>query len=278
MSDRYREAARSIQEADAILVTAGAGMGVDSGLPDFRGQEGFWKAYPMAQRLGLRFEQLANPMGFYGHRLNLYRQTIPHQGFHILRDIIRTKEKGGFVFTTNVDGQFQRAGFEDDRIVEIHGSIDHLQCTNGNDCPGTGSITRLDDAIRITINEENLEADLTSVPKCPHAKCGSMMRPNILMFNDWQWQSDRTDDQNEEFKSWLKHLQINDKRITVIDIGSGTAIPTARRKAESVARDFDGTLIRINPREPEIPSGVRGFSFSCGAVEALTRMKEMMIV
>ena len=31
---------------DALLVAAGAGMGVDSGLPDFRGDEGFWRAYP----------------------------------------------------------------------------------------------------------------------------------------------------------------------------------------------------------------------------------------
>lgn len=39
-------AARLIAEADAVLITAGAGMGVDSGLPDFRGSEGFWRAYP----------------------------------------------------------------------------------------------------------------------------------------------------------------------------------------------------------------------------------------
>ncbi|NOZ79257.1 MAG: NAD-dependent protein deacetylase, partial [Acidobacteria bacterium] len=32
--------------ADALLITAGAGMGVDSGLPDFRGPEGFWDTYP----------------------------------------------------------------------------------------------------------------------------------------------------------------------------------------------------------------------------------------
>ena len=32
--------------AESFIITAGAGMGVDSGLPDFRGKEGFWKAYP----------------------------------------------------------------------------------------------------------------------------------------------------------------------------------------------------------------------------------------
>src|SRR5690348_10067591 len=78
-----RQAARAIADADAMLIAAGAGMGVDSGLPDFRGPEGFWRAYPAFAALGLRFEEVANPSwfrrdpalawGFYGHRLNLYR-------------------------------------------------------------------------------------------------------------------------------------------------------------------------------------------------------------
>ena len=40
----FSKAKEVIQAADSILITAGAGMGVDSGLPDFRGKEGFWKA------------------------------------------------------------------------------------------------------------------------------------------------------------------------------------------------------------------------------------------
>ena len=39
------EAARLIQGADGLMITAGAGMGVDSGLPDFRGNAGLWRAY-----------------------------------------------------------------------------------------------------------------------------------------------------------------------------------------------------------------------------------------
>jgi len=77
------QAADVIRNAEALLVCAGAGIGVDSGLPDFRGNEGFWKAYPPFAKLGLNFIDMANPewfsqdpelaWGFYGHRLNLYR-------------------------------------------------------------------------------------------------------------------------------------------------------------------------------------------------------------
>ncbi len=53
-------AAEAVRGAKAIIITAGAGMGVDSGLPDFRGPEGFWRAYPPYQALGLAFEDLAD--------------------------------------------------------------------------------------------------------------------------------------------------------------------------------------------------------------------------
>src|SRR5512142_1374427 len=94
MSGVHSEAAAALRRASALVVTAGAGMGVDSGLPDFRGNQGFWKAYPPYERLGLSFVDAANPAhfdqdpqfgwGFYGHRTNLYRQTTPHRGFAIL--------------------------------------------------------------------------------------------------------------------------------------------------------------------------------------------------
>ncbi len=101
-----------IEEADSILITAGAGMGVDSGLPDFRGNEGFWKAYPIIKDLGIGFQGMANPKwftsnpklawAFYGHRLNLYRDTIPHNGFKLLLDLVEKKKNDYFIFTSNV--------------------------------------------------------------------------------------------------------------------------------------------------------------------------------
>ena len=62
LTSSYRQAAEAIRSADALLIGAGAGMGVDSGLPDFRGPEGFWRAYPVFQ--GRRFEEISNPVWF----------------------------------------------------------------------------------------------------------------------------------------------------------------------------------------------------------------------
>src|SRR5947209_10690891 len=111
MDVAFQQAAKAIDSAQALLITAGAGMGVDSGLPDFRGNQGFWQAYPPYQKLGLSFVELANPdhfhqdptlaWGFYGHRLELYRRTQPHDGFRILRRWAERMPKGWFIFTSN---------------------------------------------------------------------------------------------------------------------------------------------------------------------------------
>ena len=90
MRNKIRQAANYIRQADALLITAGAGMGIDSGLPDFRGEEGFWPAFPPLKKLGLNFQSIATPQliqentalawGFYGLPLNTYRTTHPHNG------------------------------------------------------------------------------------------------------------------------------------------------------------------------------------------------------
>ncbi len=64
IEENLQKAKQLLEKCDAIFVTAGAGMGVDSGLPDFRGVEGFWNAYPKAKELGLAFEEMANPVWF----------------------------------------------------------------------------------------------------------------------------------------------------------------------------------------------------------------------
>lgn len=55
LDNQLRQATEAIDTADALLITAGAGMGVHSGLPDFRGADGFWRAYQALGKLGVSF-------------------------------------------------------------------------------------------------------------------------------------------------------------------------------------------------------------------------------
>lgn len=279
IEEKVKAAAAALNAADALLVTAGAGMGVDSGLPDFRGLQGFWRAYPVIAKLGLSFEEMANPAwfsenphlawAFYGHRLNLYRQTTPHQGFRQLLEIGAAKPAGCFVFTSNVDGHFQKAGFTPERIVECHGSIHHFQCT-------ASCTDRIWDAEGETVNiEERSFRALEPLPKCRH--CPTLARPNILMFGDWSWLGHRTEVQQERFSKWLNELGKSSAKLAVVELGAGSAIPTVRYTSERVVERLGGALIRINPREHEVPGGHIGLPFSaadgigriCHCVESL---------
>lgn len=259
-------AARAIAAADALLIGAGAGMGVDSGLPDFRGGSGFWKAYPAYEKLRMDFVTLANPhwfvrdpelaWGFYGHRLNLYRRTQPHAGFGVLLNWANRMKHGCFVFTSNVDGHFQRAGFPPERVLEVHGAIDSMQCTR--EC-GIGILAA---AAGVVIDESTMRAR-PPLPVCP--RCGALARPNILMFGDGAWDSTRSEEQETRLADWLE--QLGDARLAIVECGAGTAIPTVRRFCERMAAQYSARLIRINVRDPEVPPGHIGLAQ--GALAAL---------
>ncbi len=271
MDQAIHAAAEAISGADAILIGAGAGMGVDSGLPDFRGKEGFWRAYPIFQKLGYSFEEMANPAwfeqdpplawGFYGHRLNLYRSTEPHMGYTMLKTWGEQKSGGVFVFTSNVDGQFQKAGFPESSIYECHGSIHHLQCIG----PCSNAVWNNMDT-KVEIDEATLNAQ-PPLPRCP--RCGKLARPNILMFGDWYWNSNRASEQQTRYTAWLKNLQ--GRSLAILEFGAGKAVPTVRHQCESAANSLQATLIRFNPRESEGPPGT--ISLPIGALTALEQIE-----
>jgi NAD-dependent SIR2 family protein deacetylase len=264
--DAHRRAAEAIAAADALLVTAGAGMGVDSGLPDFRGDEGFWRAYPPFRHLGLSFVDLADPRwfdddpalawGFYGHRLHLYRDTAPHRGYARLRRWSEARAAGGFVFTSNVDGHFQRAGFAEERVCECHGAIGRLQCT-----AGCGREPWAADGASVTVDPATMRAT-DPLPACPG--CGALARPGILMFGDLDWDPSRTAAQQARLRAWLSGLDL--RRLVVVECGAGTAVPTVRMLGQDLARR-GATLIRVNPREPQAPAGA--IAIPQGAAPAL---------
>lgn len=247
-----QRAADLIDNADALVVAAGAGMGIDSGLPDFRGPGGFWAAYPALGRRGLNFYDMANPTtfetdpslawGFYGHRLALYRHTAPHEGFAIVKGWGERMNQGCRVFTSNVDGQFQRAGFSEDAVTECHGSIHHLQCSR----PCCGEIWLAED-FAPAVDDETCTL-VNDSPKCP--RCQAIARPNIMMFDDFGWLPRRAKGQEAGLRRWLGKAM----RIVVIELGAGTAIPSVRHFSHDLVINHGARLIRINPRESAVPT------------------------
>ena len=261
-NEKLARAVAWLNDADGLLVTAGAGMGVDSGLPDFRGADGFWRSFPALRSHQLTFQDMANPRtmhryprlawGFYGYRLNGYRHVSPHAGFAMLRRWARRMTHGAGVFTSNVDGQFQKAGFDEDLIAECHGSIHFLQCS----APCSDAIWPAQ-TFHPVIDETACQL-IGDLPTCPH--CGAMARPNILMYADTDWIAHRTERQEARLHTWLANVE----RPVVVELGAGKAIPTVRRFSERIGQ----RVIRINPRDFAIAPG-RGVGFASGALDTL---------
>lgn len=277
VSDQARRSVRRVAEeiaaADALLITAGAGMSVDSGLPDFRSRQGLWRSYPLLGRARMPFELMAQPVWFadrphmawawYEHRRQLYRDAVPHDGHRLLDAWSSCMPGGRFVVTSNVDGQFVAAGFGEFGVLEQHGSIHRWQCT----LPCSQQVWDAEGDLAIDLEQLQVTGDL---PGCPH--CGALARPNVLMFNDTAWVDAVRREQQPRFDRWLEGVR--GQRLVILEIGAGTAIPTIRRLGERLAQRSRTTLVRINPQATEADETTHVLRLP--ALQALTLIQESL--
>jgi hypothetical protein len=88
------------------------------------------------------------------------------------------------------------------------------------------------------------------------------------MFGDGDWVEDRYDQQDARLQRWLDKV----RRPVVVEIGAGTAIPSVRHFSQDMVRRRKGRLVRINPRDFEVPTR-RDVGIPAGAVAALTAIE-----
>ncbi|ELT91158.1 hypothetical protein CAPTEDRAFT_229030 [Capitella teleta] len=281
MHDLHK-AASAIRNAKALVITAGAGMSVDSGLPDFRGAKGFWREYPPLKKLGINLQDMNNPRwfnkdpqvawGFFAHCHNMYKSTEPHEGFNIIKSWVKRMDKDCFVYTSNVDGHFQKSGFDENRIVEVHGNIYHLQCVDPKD---SSEVWSMPEDHYYNVDEEQLRL-LDPCPRGPPPGNDFPARPNILMFGDWRWVSQRTHAQEERFLDFKKSLIRDETPFVIIEIGAGLAVPTVRLTGEGMLAPHSKTvLIRINMYESHTAKD--DIAIPLPSLEALQRLDELLV-
>ena len=271
MVDRrmLERAARTVAVADVVVVTAGAGLGVDSDLPDFRGAEGFWRAYPPYRGLGVAFHELASPeafradarlaWGFYAHRRRLYADAPLHAGHKVLARLTADAPHAGLAITSNVDGLLQRAGIEP--VWEVHGRIRVDQCARDCGEPVWQAV------LTPQVDPTTMRA-VGALPSC--AGCGGPARPNVLLFGgDVVWDATRSDAQQAAVVELLDQVVGDD--VVVLEVGAGTALPTLRRIGASLQHSHGATLVRVNRDEPE---GDGALPLRGGAAEVLSALAD----
>lgn len=188
---------------------------------------------------------------------------MPHHGYELLKRWGDRMLHGLSVFTSNVDGQFQKAGFDQAHIHECHGSIHHLQCLE----PCREEVWVADD-FQPDVDEQRCQLR-NSPPVCPH--CGGLARPNVLMFGDWGWIDRRSAAQGHRQDAWLSAVT----RPIVIELGAGTTIPSVRHFSQRVIHQFGGRLVRINPNECDVPTRM-DVGLRMGAADGLVSIAKVL--
>jgi len=248
-----------INNADGIMILSGAGMGVDAGIPDFRGKSGLWTAekdnFIKFSSGNAWHERPLEAWNFYIERFISCEKLKPHDGYYVLKNLLDSLEKDTYVMTSNVDGHFEKAGYDVEKIYTIHGDLKNIQCSSKccRDIHPMPLFTKL----------------LDSLDEAPHCqKCGSVMRPLVMMFNDPWFVTTNVDTQASSCLDWMS----TKKNIVGIEIGAGLAVPSLRIYGEERTQ----TLIRINPHDFEIHRP-QDIAIEASAIDGIDTLMNIML-
>jgi NAD-dependent deacetylase len=157
-TDRFLDV---LKTAGSVVVSTGAGVSAESGVPTFRGEEGLWKKF-RAEELATFEAFQANPKivwEWYNYRRDIINKIKPNPGHYAVAEMARLFDRFQLI-TQNVDDLHRAAGSED--IVELHGNIKRNRCL---DC-----------------GKENYDEEFEQFP--PLCGCGGRLRPDVVWFGE----------------------------------------------------------------------------------------------
>lgn len=156
---------RWIEESGNVVFFGGAGVSTESGIPDFRSQDGLYSQqyqYPPEMIISHSF-YLKNPEEFYRFYKNkmIFPDAKPNAA-HLALARLERQGKVKAVITQNIDGLHQKAGSRN--VLELHGSVYRNFCTRCGRAYGLDAV---------------LQAE--GVPRC---SCGGIIKPDVVLYEE----------------------------------------------------------------------------------------------
>ena len=237
-----------INEADAILIGAGAGLSTASGI-NYAGARFQTEFKPFIEKYGFTdlytssfydFNSQEEYWAYWAKHIDF--ANTGREGTQLYKNIFNAvKNKDYFVITTNVDDQFYKTGFDENRIFRVQGSYRLIQCTKAchNKLYDDKEIV---DKMLENIDEE-LKVPTELVPKCPI--CGENMEPNLRKDANFV-QDDLWYKQNDTYEKFLEENK--DKKVVILEFGVGFNTPGIIRFPfeQMTNQNKNWTLIRFN--------------------------------
>ena len=245
---RLDRAYDAINDADYILVGAGAGFSAAAGI-EYSGKRFEDNFKDFIEKYGLTdmyssgfypFKTLEEKWAYWARHVYMNRYSVGKtELYEQLLELV--KDKDYFVLTTNVDHQFWINGFEDDRIFATQGDYGLFQC--GEPCHEKLYSNRdfVYKAIE-NINDCKIPSDL--IPKCP--VCGKEIILNLRVDNTFV-EDEKWGEMYNNYSGYLEHVD-EDKNIVFLELGVGFNTPAIiRYPFEQMTYDNPNTtLIRLN--------------------------------
>jgi NAD-dependent deacetylase len=242
-----------VRSAGPVVFLTGAGISAESGIPTFRGAEGYWRVgsrnyQPMEMATRSAFEAMPEEVWrWYLYRRSVCRAARPNAAHAALVEAEALLGDRFLLVTQNVDGLHLRAGHAPARVYQIHGNIDFCRCAD--ECPAGETPRPLPGAIDARWDRERhlTEAERRGL-RCP---CGAWLRPHVLWFDE------SYDEPRFRFVSTLAAIEAA-TLLVVIGTSGATTLP-ARMCERAAARQIPffvldpeetvfATLARTSPR------------------------------
>ncbi|WP_298321350.1 Sir2 family NAD-dependent protein deacetylase [uncultured Aquimarina sp.] len=223
-----------------ISFLVGAGISAESGIPTFRGEDGYWvsgsKNYK-AQEIGTkRFFNIASHevLKFYLYRKSITKFAKPNQSHFMLKEIESLLNDNFALISQNVDSLHKKAGNSDKRTYLIHGDHDFMRC--GDEC--SNELYPFPDGIKLKGRQKDqlTESEIEFL-KCP--KCGEDLRPHVLWFDEYY---------NEKFFKKDSVLRISKETGILFVLGTSGETTLPQVIAKNVLAK-SGTVVEININE-----------------------------
>lgn len=256
-SDKIKKLKKDIDSTDAILIGAGAGMSTSAGLTYsgerfYRFFSDFHKKYGINDIYSGGFYPYDTPQEYWAwwsRHIYYNRYDIPAgKPYTDLLELV--KDKDYFVLTTNVDHQFQIAGFDKHRLFYTQGDYGLFQCSK----PCCQKTYDNEDAVRkMVAAQRDMRIPTELIPKCP--VCGAPMTVNL--------RSDMTFVQDEgwyaaagRYEDYLRRHE--NSHILLIELGVGMNTPVIIKYPfwQMTANNKDATYVCINRSEAYCPEDI----------------------
>lgn len=223
-SDKITQLAEKISSADAVIIGAGAGLSTSAGFTysgerfskyfsDFKEKYGFTDMYYGGF---YPYKTLEEYWAYWSRYIYINRYTDAPKT--VYADLLRlVKDKDHFVITTNVDHQFQKAGFDKKRLFYTQGDYGLFQCSKPccNKTYDNESIVK-----EIIERQKNMKIPTELIPKCP--VCGALMTMNLRV-DDTFVQDEGWYAASERYSDFLRrHKNLN---VLYLELGVGSNTP-----------------------------------------------------